>query len=391
MKLYEKAGGINETEQEQIVQAPRGQAFTIMSPTSRSTFRVDTAPGITEMFEERDYQSRYFTGEGGEENWESFVGESRNVREESELSSRDERPESFSEAPSNASDEVSLRIFDDDEEYETFARSERGSGVSFSIQEEKTSIEEAPRNQRTDLGETETFSSAAVDGNSQAIFNMIASALGRMADAAERGGGASSSMPFAGVETIVAKDSDETTGEDLKELNERLRRAQAEKDEEIRRLMEENELLRSGSGLYSGVQEPEEPAVEPYDGLIDDAYGEEEDGDLVRLVELEAELADIDLNLQDPDYYNENSGENEEPDYDQEEFYPSENEEYGSDGAEDPYEEADDDFMSAFCSFAEELKNMTVSKRMRANGKDVCVISLAELAAEAAAQHASGR
>ena len=51
--LYEKAGGINEIEQEQIIQAPRGQAFTILSPSSRSTFQVATDPSITAMFETR--------------------------------------------------------------------------------------------------------------------------------------------------------------------------------------------------------------------------------------------------------------------------------------------------------------------------------------------------
>ena len=80
VKLYEKAGGINESEQEEIVQAPRGQAFVIMSPTSRSSFRIETAAGITEMFEERDYQSRYFSGDEGEQNWEDFIGDRRPIR-----------------------------------------------------------------------------------------------------------------------------------------------------------------------------------------------------------------------------------------------------------------------------------------------------------------------
>ena len=65
VKLYEKAGGINENEQEQIVQAPRGQAFAVMSPTSRSTFQVDTAPGITEMFEAGVPEPLLLRGGGG--------------------------------------------------------------------------------------------------------------------------------------------------------------------------------------------------------------------------------------------------------------------------------------------------------------------------------------
>lgn len=80
--LYEKAGGINEMEQEQIMTAPRGQAFTVMGPTSRSTFRVEVPEPIVDMFENMEYESRYFTGEGGLENWEAFVAESRPLWEE---------------------------------------------------------------------------------------------------------------------------------------------------------------------------------------------------------------------------------------------------------------------------------------------------------------------
>ena len=57
-KLYEKAGGINEVEQEQITTAPRGQAFTIMSPSSRSTFKVTVPENVVSMFQDQDYQSR---------------------------------------------------------------------------------------------------------------------------------------------------------------------------------------------------------------------------------------------------------------------------------------------------------------------------------------------
>ena len=80
VKLYEKAGGINESEQEQITQAPRGQAFTIMGPSSRSTFRVETPKPMTEMFERRGYQSHYFSSPEGREIWEEIVAESRETR-----------------------------------------------------------------------------------------------------------------------------------------------------------------------------------------------------------------------------------------------------------------------------------------------------------------------
>lgn len=84
-RLYEKAGGINEIEQEQILTAPRGQAFTIMSPTSRSSFKVSVPQTMVDMFEKPGYVSRYFTGEGGDQNWEDFVAKSRGIHEENTL------------------------------------------------------------------------------------------------------------------------------------------------------------------------------------------------------------------------------------------------------------------------------------------------------------------
>ena len=76
-KLYEKAGGINEREQEDIVSARRGQVFTIMSPTSRSSFMIDVPESFVDMFENKNFISNYFTGEKGEGYWEDFVAESR--------------------------------------------------------------------------------------------------------------------------------------------------------------------------------------------------------------------------------------------------------------------------------------------------------------------------
>ena len=77
--LYAKAGGINEMEQEKIITAPRGHAFTVLGPTSRSSFRVEVPDPVVDMFQNMDYESRYFIGEGGEENWENFVGNSREL------------------------------------------------------------------------------------------------------------------------------------------------------------------------------------------------------------------------------------------------------------------------------------------------------------------------
>ena len=80
-KLYAKAGGINEQEQEDILGAKRGQAFTIMSPTSRSSFQIEVPSSMVDMFENMNFESNYFSGEDGEEVWEEFVAESREAHD----------------------------------------------------------------------------------------------------------------------------------------------------------------------------------------------------------------------------------------------------------------------------------------------------------------------
>lgn len=74
-KLYEKAGGINEVEQDQIISAPRGHAFTVLSAKSRSSFKIEVPDALVEMFEMQHYDTHYFEGTDGAENWEDFVGE----------------------------------------------------------------------------------------------------------------------------------------------------------------------------------------------------------------------------------------------------------------------------------------------------------------------------
>lgn len=51
VELYEKAGRINESEQEAIVSAPRGRAFVITSPYSRTNVDVTISDIIRETFE----------------------------------------------------------------------------------------------------------------------------------------------------------------------------------------------------------------------------------------------------------------------------------------------------------------------------------------------------
>ena len=80
--LYEKAGGINESEQEQIISAPRGQAFVVTSPASRSSVRIETPKPIEEMFSTPIYATHYFGGEEGEQAWEEVIASSRALRAE---------------------------------------------------------------------------------------------------------------------------------------------------------------------------------------------------------------------------------------------------------------------------------------------------------------------
>ena len=81
-RLYEKAGGINEQEQEQITQAPRGQAFTVLSPQSRSIFKIEVPKEMVNMFQEQEYESPLYSGEEGIARWNEFVGESRILNSE---------------------------------------------------------------------------------------------------------------------------------------------------------------------------------------------------------------------------------------------------------------------------------------------------------------------
>jgi hypothetical protein len=50
--LYDKAGRINEVEQEQIVNNERGNAFIITSPTSRTNIEIVASPKIRAIFHE---------------------------------------------------------------------------------------------------------------------------------------------------------------------------------------------------------------------------------------------------------------------------------------------------------------------------------------------------
>ena len=78
--LYEKAGGISETEQEQIMAAPRGRAFVVTGPTSRTTLQIETPKSIENMFTQMNYVGNYFGGQNADL-WDEFIEESKHIRE----------------------------------------------------------------------------------------------------------------------------------------------------------------------------------------------------------------------------------------------------------------------------------------------------------------------
>ena len=87
-KLYEKAGGINEIEQEQIMAAPRGRAFVVTGPTSRATIQIETPKAIEDMFSKPGYEGRFYAGRN--EEWNALVEESRIIRATEKLAILDE-------------------------------------------------------------------------------------------------------------------------------------------------------------------------------------------------------------------------------------------------------------------------------------------------------------
>ena len=119
-KLYEKAGGINENEQEQIVSAQRGQAFTVMSPQSRSSFKVVVPDDVVSMFSDPDHESNYFAGDEGRAKWEEFLGSSRALHDAAEAAERRDNP--VRTAAGGKTSRVTFMEIDEDEYEEEMAK-----------------------------------------------------------------------------------------------------------------------------------------------------------------------------------------------------------------------------------------------------------------------------
>ena len=270
--LYEKAGGINENEQEQIVQAPRGQAFTIMSPTSRSTFRVQTGESMTEMFERRDYVSRYFSGEQGETNWESFVASSRAAHEES-AAARKRQEIVARESVAVARPTVFLEESDETDEELPPMNDEESPVLIESVIERQSQAEDA--------------GDAAMNG----VMGAFSAMLGKMGEAFERMG-VPAPAPSPAVVEEPTSEPDAQLSRQLAQKDAQLARKDellAEKDTELERMREELEQLKRAMAAAASEPEaapPPEPPVEeapPESASVEPpeaAEAEEDDFDL---------------------------------------------------------------------------------------------------------------
>ena len=372
--LYEKAGGINEMEQEQIIQAPRGQAFTILSPSSRSTFQVATDPRITEMFENRDYQSAYFSGEGGEENWEDFVAESRPAHD-SAIAARGRREDEGS-ASYAAKGGVTFREYAPDEYKLDEQTPEAGQSGEEDLLPELPDLDDAELEARLQARReamTESISTAprVEQAPMSEMLGLFASAVNKMSEAIDNLGSAGSGTEPAPRQPRAEDERNEA----LEALEARL----LAQSDELRRLREENEALRSSTErpAPASAPEPVEETEDEEEALSDDAFSEEADtGALFELL-LDSDDADENDDFFSLDEEEEDEDEGEDEDEDTSDDDDEEDSFFDSDeeGAEDEEAEDDDDILSSFFSFSNELKTMTVFEKMRFDGRSVEQIS----------------
>ena len=155
--------------------------------------------------------------------------------------------------------------------------------------------------------------------------------------------------------------------------------------DELRRLQQENASLRAGqdgkpapSSLPEEQEEPEYPEEEL--DLSQEAYGEEDyspeaEGSLLESLLDQDEEDNFDLFL-DVDFDQEDE---EDEDQEDEESDEDEDADENNDEAAGDLEEDEDDILSSFYSFANELKTMNVFEKMRFDGRTVETISFQDL------------
>ena len=255
VKLYENAGGINESEQEQIVQAPRGQAFTIMSPTSRSTFRVQTGQSMISMFEDRNFVSRYFVGEEGKEKWEDFIAASRPAHEQAVAERRG--AEDFEEEAAVMQQPVAFREFDRAD----YAPAQTAEAPIAPKTEETAAAASVNRVAAAGVAEQ------SADSSVSAMMGALTGMFGNMSEAFRRMGRSDASD--VDDEPLFSADDDEAWEEDR---DAELRA----KDAEIARLKKRLEQLENAAARDDEPEETEDAWQSIYDAP-EDSFAEPEE------------------------------------------------------------------------------------------------------------------
>ena len=371
--LYEKAGGINETEQEQIIQAPRGQAFTIISPTSRSTFQIETNPGITDMFENRDFRSAYFEGEAGAGYWEDFVADSR-AAHEAALAERRSREEETGTQSSVSRGSVVFQEFDEGEYPRQPSSKEESGDVLEELPELDDAAIEARLRSRREAMSSSLQTVSSENGPMTEMLGLFASAVNKMSEAIDNLGTERSAAPVA----VPVPEAPADAGSPALQALEARLNAQAD---ELRRLQQENASLRAGqdskpSQSFEDEDEEdwEEESQESEEDYDEDDYSPEADGSLLESLLDQDEDDGLDLFL-DVDFDQEDEDDEDQDDEESDE----EDEDEDGDEVSDDLEEDEDDILSSFYSFANELKTMNVFEKMRFDGRTVETISFQDL------------
>ena len=363
VKLYENAGGINESEQEQIVQAPRGQAFTIMSPTSRSTFRVETGESMIHMFEDREFISRYFSDEDGAANWEDFVAGSREAHDEAAMARWDEQ---FGEEEVSAGTQSSFAF----EEYDGEDQEEPESFSFYFGEEDDTPQAEAePAETALAIAARETAPTGTESMERgvamDAVMGMFDAMTNKITEAFERVG-----LPVA-PEQDNSVVSENLTAQ-LAEKDAQLSRKDAElsaKNAEIERLLAEMERLKH-SAVETQPEYREEPSTEIAWDTGEEPYAEPEtEIDWGKDEELFVEAGVSETKW-------ESSEEDAEIDWDAETGA-------GEDGVPDVEDEEEDGDLAGLATFLdqsiEHMQSLTFVDRMMREGRSTAEISLSEL------------
>ena len=369
VRLYANAGGINESEQEEIVQAPRGQAFTIMSPTSRSTFQIRAGESVRQMFQEREFVSRYFTGEDGGEAWEDFAAGSRAVHDAAASAAV------FADDEADPADKESVQTVSFTETVgEEYDRAHEE--IPVTVSEQDGADPDGQSESRRTLAPDEPAYQERPATSAEAAIEKLASVLTRslmrnedpgMADA-EAGGAVPGS--YEDMFSRFRRSLEEQLREERQQLSMEREEMRRER-EEIRVMLER---LDGGTGTEMRSAEPQslpvadEPA--PEEAAVPDVAEEERPADREDIFDLAGEFGT------GPDSRESDGMPSEE--YEETDDL-LESEENGE--PEDDEEDFGDTFdLSAFLTRSvERVQNMTVVDRMRRDGEKVSDITLDDL------------